>query len=492
MYLMKDQKIIIYGTGLAGRYVCELLEREGVEVVGFVDKRCAEIHRCMNKPVWGIRDVIEISEKDNYTILITIKNVYDHSEIANQFLNIGFHNIIFKPYDVLQGKKGNLIESIDRAYESLINKHEIYHEHIELFEMKECRDAEDEGIIEVQEGIVKVYINATLLYANQQKNAEWDSLNFVSTFSGVEMYYALDNQRLGMQTNIFNEFIDFCSQGDVKGGFERNESWKRNMIENRSNIYGEMKKMYSLRKDFFIENCPMFEYLGCGKFRIISSGKNRISFLISQGDWYIPIQIKQEQYEKYIHIEQAKKINNLLGNNAIWCVIPHPMFYGRRVIAHNYLNTWIPIIGRYISNYVKKEIGTYDFSSVHIADYSRDDGAVSRHLRRMGCVVRRNVQDTQLCQELDKLFLFDENEFKNEDKRADICIETYYDVQCDDMNILDDNEHPRIRFVLLSGEECEKKFFSMHRQYKNIQLLFESIWDGNCVRGYVLTNGGRC
>ena len=484
--MLKNQKIIIYGTGIAGKKACELFEEENVEVIGFIDKRHNEIQAFMEKPVYGILDIVEISAKDKYTILITIKNVYDHTEIANQLLKAGFHNIICKPYEILQGKKGKYAESIDRAYETLIDKGKIYLEYIETYGTKQCLDLVDEGIIEMQEDYVKTYINATLLFTNQKADKDWDSLNFVSTFPGVEMYYALDSRRLGKQTAIFKEFTDFCAEGAVKGGIELSESWEKNIIENRGKIFGEMKRMYSLRKDFFVENCPKCEYLDEGKFRIVSSGKNRIAFLISQGDWYIPIQIEQEQYQKYIYMEQAKKVNDLLGNDVLWYSIPHPMFYSRKVVAYNYLDTWIPIVGRYISNCVKREIDKYDFSRICIEDYSQDDGAISRHLRRMGAIVKRKTDDTQLCQELDKLFRFDNREFHQmENEPADFCIETYSDALSNGMGVLCDKKRTKMRFVLLIGEKCKSEFFHMNKQSRNMQLIFESVWDGKHVEGYV-------
>lgn len=486
MYFLGKKQAIIYGTGIAGRKVCELLEENGIIVKAFIDKRYQEIEVYMDKPVLGMAGVSEILDKDQYTIIITIKNVYDHSEIADQLLKYGFHNIICKPYDILQGRRGKHIESVDEAYEALIDRCQMYFEPIESFETVLSQNLDDDGFISAEGEYVRTYIDATLLFTNQKKDTEWDSLNFVSTFPGVEMYFALDNQRLCKQNKIFKEFTDYCAEGAIKGGIELSKSWEKNIIENRSNIFGEMKRMYSLRKEFFVENCPTFEYLEKGKLRIISSGKNRVAFLISQGDWYIPVRIRKDHYQKYINLEQAMVVHNLIANAPIWCSIPHPMFYGRKVIAYNYLDAWVPNVGRYISDYVKWKVGIYDFTNIYIEDYSDDDGTISRHLRRMGCRVGRKTERTKLCEEVDKLFGFDEKDFQLQKQLADISILTCIKTEHVEREIFDENRQSKMQFVLLSENMCVDQLIYTQSQDRKKQLIFESVWGGRKVAGYII------
>lgn len=480
-YYLKDKYIYIYGAGSAGAELLSILMANNMNVLGFIDRR-KNIENYRQLEVINLFNLKEkIKEKDEVVIIISVRNVFDHNAIAKELFDFGFKNIIFKPNEILKNVECNSVLTINAAYDELFGEKKVSNNCIDSIKTIKRIISRDEGYIQEKEDLIFAYIPFELLFTNNN-GTEWGNINF-STYISIKLFQAIKECNNNIVSVIDDYVLNFSEKISRDYGMKIDKEWRNNVIQGRIDIFYEMEKKLDRDYDFFVQNCASVRIRKEGGFILTSSGKNRISFLISMGHKYIPVKLSKKEYKKYINYEVVKKINDFIENKPpLLAPIPHPYFYSLQYQAYNYSEIWIKKIVNIVSEFVKENNSHY--SEISIFDYIKDSGCLSRVLHSMGCKVTRKVSDSS-AELFDSLFYMDTNKFKdNKDN-----------MQCD-ISVVD--------FKLVDLEDILKKtnkiccIFVKENLYNEIEMiskancfvvkdkLFTSWWGKEFVNAYCL------
>ena len=118
--LDKEKEYLVYGVGGNGLLISQRLEELGYQLKGFIDKRADSLGTVRDKPVWNLDTLEDLkAEADRIIIIISIKNVFGHSDIADELARRGFRQCIYKPMPVLKGYSDEKLEEISKAHDAL-------------------------------------------------------------------------------------------------------------------------------------------------------------------------------------------------------------------------------------------------------------------------------------------------------------------------------------------------------------------------------------
>ena len=379
-YVIIDKKVLIYGAGSVGKVVSDMFNKNGITIDAYIDQRADTIKKNNNKLVFSAGELENrIRKKDDYVIIITIRNVFEHSCLAKQFYFMGFKNIIYKPNTILRGSKNPIQESINNAYEQITGKFEIPKDKVACYELEKYEIC-DFGLYKRFEEDVLVRMPAELLFSNTNYNASiWSCQNFYSNYIAVDLYEAFDNIHNGELEEKINYYIErFALPGAKTMGVNTDGIWRELLIDSRLKVYYEMEYNLWMDYDFFIQNCVKVKSRKTKGFELITSGKNRVSFLIAKGYRYIPVKIKKSDYENYLNVEEAENIVNYIEqtNLEIFAPIPHPYFYKTTAISPDYAVECVRPIARFLAEQIYLENNDYCFNKYHLAFCINDEGCM--------------------------------------------------------------------------------------------------------------------
>ncbi len=422
-YKFTEKKILIYGAGSIGQLITDVLEKEQLKVAGYIDKRADNVKMCRGKCVWGVDEVQEaIRDKDDYVIIITIRNVFEHVALAEHFWDMGFNNIIYKPKVCLEGYSEPVQDSINFAYEDLLGKFVVPKEPIACFE-KESLIIRDHALQKELQDELLVRIPAELLFSNYQADLSvWSYQNFYSDYVAVDLYSAFGNADKSKVGDAVEKYVQrFALPGARLRGVNTEGEWEKILIDSRQRVYYEMEYKLWMDYGFFLQNTTKVELKGKSAFVLIASGKNRVSFLIAKGFRYIPVRMKKQEYEHFLNKEVAEKVGNYLHAHGceLLASIPHPFFYRENVVAPDYAAECIKPIARFLAEQVYLEKKKYCFDEYKLSIAINDEGCMGRYFRMLGYGVNRLVEKNQtFCSLLDSLFRFSEDDFVNSGEGA--------------------------------------------------------------------------
>ena len=487
-YKIRDKRILIYGAGSIGKVVSGIFHKAGIDIDSYVDQRAGIIKENDNKRVLHMDEVKEkIQEKDDYVIIITIRNVFEHSSLAKQFYREGFKNIIYKPITILRGNSNDIQNSINDAYEQITAKFVIPKGEIACYEKEEMGIC-DFGLYEESEDEVLVKMPAELLFSNTNPKAFiWSCQNFYSNYIAVDLYEAFCNASNGSVEEVLKRYIErFALPGAKVMGVNTDGTWKELLIDSRQKVYYEMEYKLWMDYSFFIQNCVK---VGCRKgkgFELVSSGKNRVSFLIAKGFRYIPVKMKKSDYQSYLNMEVVEKVIFYLNqiNDKIFAPIPHPYFYKIPVAAPDYAAECVKPIARFLSEQIYLENKKFNFDRHQLAICINDEGYMSRYFSMLGYDVARVVTDNQkLCELIDNIFYFKPSEFNRLDKNH------YCSIVSDEMqkSIVEEYINNTDRFLILisSARVIEKMHLDYNPNFRFKRKIFEAVWNGRTIQGNV-------
>ena len=93
-WLNKEKKYLIYGAGGGGLKLIKVLKEKGC-LKGFIDKRAAALGDVRGEKVWDLNTLKELlPEAENIVIILTTKNVFEHTDIAHELAAMGFDQCI--------------------------------------------------------------------------------------------------------------------------------------------------------------------------------------------------------------------------------------------------------------------------------------------------------------------------------------------------------------------------------------------------------------
>lgn len=484
-YRFYEKKILIYAAGGLGQIAFEqLISDKRCEIVGFIDKRSDVIKSIKKLPVMSIEDIELISNKNEYLIFITVRNVFEHSLIAKELFDKGFHNIIFQPYKYLVGKEDSILGGLAAAHNDVLIQKKTPSR--ELYECLKDDFCAMDDFAAFEEG--KVFLPAEMLFTNNLDGIRYSNLNFIAEFPAVKMYKALLNSSEDLE-NVIEEYIDIVVMPPENCEINTDGEWRKIARQTRVDVCNEMRKTASLNFDFFKKNCTTVIYNN-KKFNLCASGKNRVAFLIASGYKYIPVKISDEDYYKYLNISMIQTIESFIQEKnikEIFAPIPHPFFYrypfGYK--AENYVECWLGSISRFLSEQFYNQKKEFSFTEYQIDDYLRDTGVTSRFFKMLGAKVNR-VDVSEFTCLFDELFYYQKQDFVyNGDSNVLMCS---YEVSEITLSKISNHNYQYIFYYGKNEDKQNLEVILNRMSYEKISL-FSTIWNMEYVSGCVYIAG---
>lgn len=492
-FVLKEKKILIYGAGSLGVRCNEVLKKAKINTEAYIDKRADTFTECQGRKILRIEDLKQLEHKEKYCIIVAIRNVFEHSQLVLQFYNMGFSFFIYKPITVLQGRKNEVYESISRAYDCMMDMLMVtdapvfQYEKEKVFELKDCAQ-----ITCIRKGYRKAYISSELLFSNVLSNSIWSEKNFITSYIGVDLYRAFQKGGQELKDSIEKYVERFAKPGALKNHLDVSGEWASILIDSRLAVYNEMCDRMAISPAFFVDNCTTVETRENGGFRLTASGKNRVSFLIAQGYRFIPVFMKQEDYEQSIRIQCVKKIEAYLQQNSInelIVPIPHPYFMKFKYCIPQYVEQWQSRVGSILCETIYRKEGSYCFEKYVIEDDSDDNGSMSRFLCMLGFRVERKKNDSKLVHLLDEL---QGVTFQTCSKSESIA---YIYMNIDGNNNIIENEilnRVQLFFMLEEDTAQTLKYERYAEKFPYQREILHALWKGRYVTGRVLSRGKLC
>lgn len=308
-----SKEVILYGAATIGKLMYELFTKNGIKVVGFIDKRASEINTFMNLPVWNIGDEdLEAMKTDDYYIFISVKNVFEHTYVANLLFQYGFHNLIYRPSTVLSGGGTAAQIEINQTYD-LIERNEF----LKIKQIPKTLGLDiyiptDSSLILEEKNSVIVNVSIDSVYTdNGKKKKAWCNKNIITLLPHIELFrFAGGNNRYGTQ-----RYIEFCeSAASSMEDVIITDAWRRNVLKNRIDVFEHMNHFMELEPDFFIKNAPNANWNKQGYFNL-NSGKHRAAFFASKMKKYMPLRISKGDYKNWLNENGVDMVQTIINNS---------------------------------------------------------------------------------------------------------------------------------------------------------------------------------
>lgn len=315
--------VYLYGAASVGKTIFE--RNKTLNICGFIDKRAEEIKDFMGLPVYTLEQASKKLDKRS-VIILSIKNVFELEKIAESLYETGFDKLIYKSRAVLQGQGDTSEKNISKAWEMIVEgRFTPGITNLPRFQNNIKYDFTDRSIVQEDDGTLLVRIPVELIYTNN-RNDKWSDINIQGYYPHIYFFYYLLNHKNGQ----IYDYIKFAEetaleQGDIK----ITESWKKNVIRNRADVYEHMCLNLDTDPHFFYRNAPVAVWNEKGYFNL-TSGKHRCAFLVAHGYRYILLKMAPEEYSKFLLHTDSKSIKSKIMSENIRYLdkkVYHPWFY---------------------------------------------------------------------------------------------------------------------------------------------------------------------
>lgn len=387
--LDKKHDIYIYGAAATGEIVYNILFERGYTITGFFDKRASEIKRYKGIPVIDLDKCIKLANCEKpVIIIIAVKNVFEHEKIAEKLVKIGLQYIIYMPYSAVKGKgderelklyniwndimKNTFNEFVEIPVTTEINKY-VYKDYSLIYKIND------------QERIS--YIPIDVLYTDKKNDKNmWGDIPVLSLIPHINFFRWLD----GQAGYDYLEYLDFCIDSAKRRNIKITDEWKKNVIRNRSDVYGNMNEHLERNYDFFIKNAPNVIWNKNGYFNL-NSGKHRTAFWIAKGRRFIPVRITEDDYNSWLSASLTDKVIKELKEAEVSELkgpVAHPYFYD---ISCENKDFYYNFLFEFTYMLTTKSIALYqnvNFDKLGLVLSVDDDGFLGRTFRRFGLNIK--------------------------------------------------------------------------------------------------------
>jgi hypothetical protein len=501
-------KYVIYGAGGNCYHLISLLQNEKFNIIAIIDKRAGSISKIQDIPVYTL-DEFECADVDNTVVLISIKNVFEHINVARTLLEKGFYNLVYKPFPILQGEHDEEWDSISDAYDKLLVENVIPDESaddIYASRTDHMMVFGDELFVKSQEDDILCWLPMELL-CNYNRDDPYGRMPMGAYYPLLNLYKYLLNDLTDTKWNeVEKDLFLYGMEWVDRVNYEFTDDLKKSMLHSRLGVFNEMQKKSEIDKDFFVRNSVSVK---CGEqlqFYLSTSGRNRVTFLLAKGYRFVPVHMSEQEYKRWINEEKFKKFKAYLEKNRInrlFSTIPHPMFQSYDVVALDYSRLFCMQVIMHMYRIMhwkaaKLKDGNYKIDKekfyklkekIKIFASIDDGGCVSRLIAMGGMHCYRNIEhyeDRKLCHLEDELMYMENNEYLNEVE--DVSKLTDCDVWVtDSRNQLSNNINQfsgDIIFLLQWGnDKCQ----CIYDGYSIKKTLFRTLWNEQNVCGVMLT-----
>lgn len=404
--------IILYGAASIGSLAIGYFEDNGYKVWGFIDKRGHEIGTFLGKKVYELGDEeINSLEKKECVVFVSVKNVFEHTQIANNLISAGFSNIIYRPISVING----------HGTEKQVKINEIYNL-IETGNVKDCIDIPKTEVVEQcnvkksyikrenEDGTIVAMISVNSLYTdNKMSTTPWFDIPIFSLLPHIDLFKAIG----GSTDAKYMRYMDFCmASANNSKTIVVTDAWKENVFKNRSNVYEHMNKSYELEPDFFTRNAPKVIWNDKRCIFNLNSGKHRAAFFAAHSRKYIPVTVNKNEYKRYLNEKASDRVTKYLNENRIFKLkapIEHPDFFDFETIGAEFYYNLLYKLFYAITEDIFDATGEVVFHTKKICFELNDDGFIERAFYKAGFQIDISDRylDISLMEKLDNLFYCD-------------------------------------------------------------------------------------
>ena len=320
--ISKDGWYYIYGYTALGRRIALLLRRNGYRVDGFVDQNARALQNGSKEHILCLED-----NKIDTTciIIISCQSIATQHQVAEYLYGKGYSRLIFMAAGKNFEKK--YAEAIRNVWEDL-NSGVLPDCKILPTYDKLSPQVSEEFLLRDRGESVVIWIPVELLYT---KTAE----ESVKEFQERGILNELNLNRIEGTNNepvvcseTLTAFFDFmlCNRGScmdyikMYAGFAGRDI-KRH-IQDRMSVLQVWDDELEQGVGYFIDAAASVKWNPKGYFNMLD-GAHRSMYLYYRGYTKIPVAMKREDYEQYLHAEVAKYFTTFSGK----FTLPHPLFY---------------------------------------------------------------------------------------------------------------------------------------------------------------------
>lgn len=327
--LSNQSQIIIYGAATTGMIFYKIFKDKGFKVLGFLDKRAFEIHKYCGLPVWNPEQINNIILPNNtLLIVIAIKNVFEHEDIAEGFIKMHYTNVLFRPKMVLEGGGSDVEKFLNCRYDDIKEgKFESGFSIPQTLSIKPIA-LEDCSIIKTQQDYVIARVPLGYIYIDKYENMDmpWSDICCLGLLPHIGLFRTFN----GQYDQNKDLYLEFCKDAAKRSGdIKLSLAWENSVLDNRLDVYEHMEQAWEIDQNFFVTNAVEAVWNSGGYFNSMS-GKHRLIFQVIKGRQYIPLKIKKEDYYCWLNETGIVSIQNLIKESAIRSLsvpILHPYFY---------------------------------------------------------------------------------------------------------------------------------------------------------------------
>lgn len=510
----RNKKYIIYGAGGNCSRTKDLLWNAKYPVVAVLDKRAETIHDIKDVPVYTLENFAQKDKKkEDSIIIVSIKNVFEHINIVRELLEQGYENIIYKPFPILQGENDEEWDSINYAYELMVENRELSdldekkiacsrYDHLMIFK--------DELLIEEYDDQVMCWMPAEFL-CNYNREDGYRLLPMAAYYPLLNMYQYLLNVGAKQEwEEIEKDFFLYSADWAEKTGKEYSDSLKKSMLNSRLNVFRDMQKKVDIDKNFFIRNAVSVKRIDTLRFYLTTSGRNRVSFLIARGYRYIPVYMSKEDYRCFMNqhmFEEFRQYLEKMKINQLFTTVQHPMMLSYMSEATDYVHLFcMPVIKEIYrmlhwkaaekkSSYYKINLDKYteEKEKLKILSVVGDEGCIGRLLLLHGINCYRLYNDDkqkEISRFIDRLYGICDmaDMFKDEDSdEPEQC--SIWIVDSREKLTFYSHFQGNIIFWLQWGSD--DSFDVWKETFDRKKLLFQTVCKNEKVSGWMLEKGKR-
>lgn len=419
----KRKEYLIYGSGGGGLKLIPAFKEKGYRLKGFIDQRATSLGNVQGYQVWDWSTLRELSEEaDNIVVIITTKNVFDHTKIAYQLAEQGFKQCIYKPLPILQGYDDEELEKISKVHDAFLVDISIPSEQ-ELIKVDETSfkmHYKDRLIISKEDLNVLAWMPLELLF-NYKKGDAYENLNMASLFPLDNLYRMFLGNETEPYEKVLDDFYTYAAEWAWRNQVEVTPDLKVSWLVSRESSYKQMQEIADYDFDFFFRNAPQVEMDEAGRFHMVQSGRNRVVFLAAKGYCHVPVKMKSGDYQRWLNEECFAQIKEYMESShidRIYAPVGHPYFkdIGAEFVDY-YRLVCFPIYKYLFQAFYRssrKQVDGYcitdrdllkkTINSCRILCDAQDDGACSRFLSAGGLNLCRIKKENHIVQLLDQLF----------------------------------------------------------------------------------------
>ena len=470
--------ILLYGAGTKAKKYYTTLKEQNIPVIGFIDKRGSEIKYHNGLPVFSLEKLKEYANSEDIVIMVDVKNVFEHDEIAMSLMELGFFQLLFRPGRVLRGNANDQEKQLNYIYDQILNGMADFEEKIPILDEIRLPVIEDAALIREENDIVIAKIPVPLVYtSNRVINPEgWTDSNVSTCYPHIYLF----KKMLGIGENS-SDYIKMCASFALQKDVAVTEAWKENVIRNRIDVFNNMENSYNFDYDFFARNAVEGTW-NEEKYFNMCSGKHRATFLLAKGQKYIPLKVNKNDYQNYVNYIVAKKVTDIMKRNKcfkLFAPIEHPFFMSYPCENAQLFYQLVIEGTAAFSRFLREQSGKMQFKGKSIFISMDDCGFLRRHFQRMGLIIfsSSGYKATELETALNELLYVQVKKFTlNNTQTVDFAI---IDLTVNEKTV---QNYKNVNYILsIENEGAKDNLLEGGAR----QLLFNSVKNGNFVSVYL-------